>query len=240
MGLNSEQEGNVRAYLSLSKEPCDAPQWQIKHLFQESPTQVQQALRALGYYQPKIEKSLVWSEGCWQVSLDIDKGDPVLISVLDIQISGEGGEQDFFATLLQKNSIKLDDIVHHGKYEQLKKDLEALAEAKGYFDHYFESKRLAVDRNTHKAEIHLHLQTGRRYYISRIDIEKNRLETSFTGKFLKVNAGQAYDRSAVVLSHKLLDSAGYFKNIQLKYAQEEAEDYYAPLPLNVNQPVAFL
>lgn len=228
-GLNSEQEDNVRAYLPLTKETCEAPQWKIKRLFKESSLYAERALRALGYYQPEIQKNLDWSEDCWQVSFDITIGAPMLIDVLDIQVLGEGGGEDFFVELLQKKSIKRGDIVHHGQYEKLKKDLQTLAEAKGYFDYEFVRKQLSIDRKTNKAEIHLHLQTGQRYYISRIDIEKNKLDTDFTGKFLTVNAGQPYDRNMIVGSHQLLDASGYFKNIQLKYVQEEAEDYYAPL-----------
>jgi len=64
-GLDSAQEGNVRAYLSLSKETCESPVWKISRLFKQAPVQIQQALRALGYYHPQITKSLSWEDDCW-------------------------------------------------------------------------------------------------------------------------------------------------------------------------------
>lgn len=38
-GLDSTQEDNVRAYLLLTDEPCDAPQWKIKRLFTQASLQ---------------------------------------------------------------------------------------------------------------------------------------------------------------------------------------------------------
>ena len=233
-GLNSEQEDNVRAYLSLSKETCESPNWKINRLFKQAPVQIQQALRALGYYHPEIVKSLSWEGDCWESSFTIDPGPPMIISALDVQVLGLGSNDAFFIDFLQKISIKLGDTVNHGQYEKLKKDLKSLADSKGYFDNNFVVKRLDVDPSRNKADIRLHLQTGRRYYINSIDIEKNALGTDFTRQFLAIEVGQAYDRELIAKSHQLLDSGGYFKDIQLKYLQDQAEDYYAPLAVKLS------
>ena len=233
-GLNSDQEDNVRAYLSLSNESCESPSWKIKRLFKQAPLQAQKALRALGYYHPQIKKTLNWDKGCWASSFVIEAGPPAIISAIDVQVLGPGAEESFFAEILQKNSIKIGDIVNHGQYEQLKKDLLARADAKGYFDNYFAVKRLSVDPDNNSAEIQLHLQTGYRYYISRINIAESALDIDFSGKYLTVKTGQAYDRDKIFESHQLLDSAGYFTDIQLKYLQKQAVDYQAPLDVKLS------
>jgi len=233
-GLGSDQEDNVRAYLSLSKESCESPGWKIKRLFKQAPAQIQQALQALGYYHPQITKSLNWGNSCWASSFAIEPGLPMIISRLDVQVLGPGAGQDFFMEFLPKISIKVGDTLNHGRYEKLKKDLLALADAKGYFDHYFSVNRLDVNPDDNSAEIELHLQTGQRYFISRIDIDKNALRTDFSSQYLTIEAGQAYDRELIVQSHQLLDSAGYFKDIQLKYLQDQAQDYYAPLSVKLS------
>ena len=228
-GLSSEQEANVRAYLSLSKAACDDPNWKVQRFFKQSTVQIQQALRAVGYYHPEISKSLNWEGDCWISSFTVDPGEPVLIDLLDVQVLGLGSEDTFFTEFLHENSIKIGDTVNHGQYEKLKKDLHTLADAKGYFDSSFAVKRLDIDPVRNKARIHLHLQTGRRYYINQIDIEPNVLHMDFSRQYLAIDKGQAYDRELIVKSHQLLDSAGYFKDIQLKYMKKQAEDYYAPL-----------
>ncbi len=233
-GLDSAQEDNVRAYLLLSQEACESPSWKIKRLFKQSPVQIQQALRALGYYHPQITKSLSWEEDCWESTFTIDPGPAVMISSLDVQVLGFGAEDDFFIEFLNKISLKPGDIVNHGQYEKLKKDLQALADGKGYFDNKLVVKQLEVDPASNQADIKLHLQTGRRYYISQIDIDKNVLHTDFSRQYLAIQIGQAYDREMIVKSHQLLDSAGYFKDIQLKYMQKQAEDYYAPLEVRLS------
>ncbi|NOQ13173.1 MAG: hypothetical protein GQ583_01655, partial [Methyloprofundus sp.] len=232
-GLDSTQEANVRAYLSLSKEDCKSPNWKIKRLFKQAPVQIQQALRAVGYYHPQITKSLSWEEGCWASSFAIEVGPPVIIAVLDVQVLGLGAEQVFFRELLQNISVKTGDIVNHGQYEKLKKDLRTLADAKGYFDNSFAVNRLVIDPEHNRADIQVHLQTGHRYYINSINLGKNALHPDFSSQYLAIETGQAYDRELIVKSHQLLDSAGYFKDIQLKYMQKQAEDYYAPLAVKL-------
>lgn len=236
-GLTSELEANVRAYLALSKETCTTPQWKIKRLFNASSQQIEKAVRALGYYHPKIQKTLTWEKDCWASVFAIQPGPPVLIKNLDIQILGAGAQEPFFTKLLANNSIQIGSIINHGDYEALKTSLQVMAEAKGYFDHYYELKRLAINLDTNTAKIQLHLQTGNRYYISHIDIAKNALDPEFSSQFLKIEPREAYDREKIVESYQLLDSSGYYKAVQLKYLRKQAEDYYAPLAVNlINLP----
>ncbi len=224
----------MRAYLSLTHEACDAPSWKIKRLFNQAPLQVKKALRALGFYHPQIKKNLSWEDGCWESSFAIEAGPPMIIDAIDVQVLGPGSEELFFTELLQKISIRVGDTVNHEQYDKLKKSLQARADAKGYFDSYFMLKRLLVDPETNSASVQLHLQTGQRYYISRIDVEKSALDIDFSRKFLTLKAGQAYDRDSVFESHQLLDLSGYFKGVELKYQQKQAQDYQAPLTVKLS------
>jgi len=233
IGLTSELEANARAYLALSKETCETPQWKIKRLFDKSPEQIEKAVRALGYYHPKIQKSLTKEEDCWASVFDIQLGPPMLINKLDIQILGAGAQESFFAELLEKNSIQVGSTVNHGQYEALKSSLKSQAEAKGYFDNHYELKQLIVDLESNTAKIQLYLQTGSRYYISRITIAENALDPEFTRKFLQIEPGEAYDREKIVEAHQLFDTYGYYKGVQLKYLRKQAENYYAPLAVNL-------
>lgn len=228
-GLNSEQEANVRAYLALSKETCEAPKWKIKRLFNQAPLQVNEALRALGYYHPKTTKTLNWEQGCWNSLFVIVPGPPMIIKSIDVQLLGSGAKELFFTEILQNISIKVGDTLNQGVYEQFKRKLKNRADAKGYFDGVFSLKRLAVDPDTNTATIQLHMQTGHRYYISQIDVEKSALHTDFSRKFLTVKKGQAYDRARIFESHQLLDASGYYKGIELKFEHDQAQDYQAPL-----------
>jgi translocation and assembly module TamA len=233
-GLNSEQEDNVRAYLSLTDEACDAPHWKIKRLFKQAPLQIKEALRALGYYHPQITKTLDREEGCWSSSFVIEPGPPMIIESIDVQVLGSGAKELFFAEILRKTNIKVGDTVNHGEYDKFKRRLKTRADAKGYFDSYFSLRRLSVDPDSNTASIQLHMQTGHRYYISQIDVEESALDIDFSSKFLTVKKGQAYDRAKIFESHQLLDTSGYFKGIELKYEHNQAQDYQAPLTVKLS------
>ncbi|MCH9697055.1 MAG: outer membrane protein assembly factor, partial [Gammaproteobacteria bacterium] len=88
-GVNDNSEKNIRAFLSLSKEPCDAPQWRVQQLYEKSDQQIDKALRALGYYQPEIHKQLTFKEACWSAQFKISPGLPVIVHTLNVSITGE-------------------------------------------------------------------------------------------------------------------------------------------------------
>nr|VFJ44190.1 MAG: autotransporter secretion outer membrane protein TamA [Candidatus Kentron sp. DK] len=62
-GLEEKEEllSNVRAHLSLGQEGCDAPPWRVRQRYDQSEADVGRALRALGYYSPKVTKDLFLS-----------------------------------------------------------------------------------------------------------------------------------------------------------------------------------
>ena len=76
-GLSEGQEANVLALSPLSTTGCDAAQWRVERLFDDADGHIVTALRALGYYEPQISKSLTWENDCWRAAFTIDPGEPV-------------------------------------------------------------------------------------------------------------------------------------------------------------------
>ena len=99
-GGSAELEANLRARLRLMAESCDAPAWRVRRLFQQAERDLTPALRAFGYYRPKIEKQLSTAEACWQAQLQIDPGERVQIRRRTVRLRGAAADDTEFKTLL--------------------------------------------------------------------------------------------------------------------------------------------
>ena len=78
--------------LSLAKEKCESPEWKIRGLYAKADQEIDQGLRALGYYHAVIKKSLAFGKACWQADFDINPGPQVIVN--DVSISINGAAQD--------------------------------------------------------------------------------------------------------------------------------------------------
>src|SRR6185503_1267610 len=68
-GIDDALAANVRAYLRLDDEPCDALAWRVEQQYRAAPQQIREALQAYGYYEPTIETTFERDDRCWHVTL---------------------------------------------------------------------------------------------------------------------------------------------------------------------------
>jgi translocation and assembly module TamA len=54
-GVSDEVSRNVRSYVALASEPCDAEAWLVRRRFRAVETETRTALEPFGYYDPVIE-----------------------------------------------------------------------------------------------------------------------------------------------------------------------------------------
>ena len=95
-GVSDEIERNVRSYVALASEPCDAEAWLVRRRFRKVEAEVRSALEPFGYYDPTIDKTLVLDAECWQAIISIEPGSPVVLRTVDISIVAPAtGAADF-------------------------------------------------------------------------------------------------------------------------------------------------
>ena len=105
---------NLRAHLTLQTEPCDAPKWRVQRLFKRAETDFQPALRALGYYQAKVEKSLNIDGECWHAAFSIDPGERVVVRQRTVTVLGEALSDKQLQPLLSALPLAKGDPLDHG------------------------------------------------------------------------------------------------------------------------------
>ncbi len=145
-GVKGQAKDNVLLMLSLEKEACDAPEWKIRSLYAQADQEIDQALRALGYYHATVEKSLNFKRHCWQARFAIRPGPQAVVSAIDITIKGDAHDDPEFQKLRNDLPLKIGSPVHHGHYESLKRRFEALALERGYLNATFSESKLLIDK----------------------------------------------------------------------------------------------
>ena len=98
-GLNQEETKNALFYLDIEKNkqnPKLTESW-LKKLHSRAEANIKQSLRPFGYYQVNITSSLVKdTENVWQAQYQVNKGERVKYSKIDIRIDGAGSQVSLF------------------------------------------------------------------------------------------------------------------------------------------------
>jgi len=232
-GLTGEQQNNVRAFLSLTHENCQSPVWRIKKLFAEADNEIGKALRALGYYHPRIIKQLNFANDCWQARFDITAGTPVRISYLSIQIQGEAKQDPTFQKFLANLPLKQGDILNHGLYEEIKQDLHSLSLEYGYLNSRLLKKSLRVNPEKKQAEIDLLLDSGPRYLFGKITINQNILNPDFVSRYIDIKPNDYYSSQKLAKTYNALSNNIYFSNVDIQAQMEAVKNHHVPVSIRL-------
>lgn len=232
-GLNDAQYTNVRAFLSLTQEKCDAPDWRIEKLFAKADSEIGKALRALGYYRPKIGKRLRFVDDCWQAHFSISAGEPVRVHLLRVEVQGEAKQQPTFQKLLTSLPLHEGDILNHASYEKIKQDLQSLALELGFLKSKFSKKSLRVNPKSGQADIELIFDSGPRHRFGHVNIDQDILDPVFIRRYVSIQEGDYYSTKTLAKTYNELSGSQYFSNIDIEPHIDEAVENRVPIDIDL-------
>jgi len=232
-GLNSEATRNVKLTLPLAKEKCDAPDWKIRHLLNAADDEIDQALRALGYYHPVIQKTLAFKTDCWQADFVIDPGPPVIVDQVTLTLKGDASDDPEFQKLRNALLAATGKQLRHDQYENMKSRLDSLAMARGYLQAAFSEKKLLVDKARNRAHIKLVFDAGKRMQFGDVSVEQDILNPEFVQKFIAFKSGDFYASEQLANTHNALSKSGYFEMIDIRPDTENIQQEQVPVTLKL-------
>lgn len=192
-----------------------------------------QALRALGYYQPKIKLQLPKrdDEQDRVVQVEIDAGKPLFIRNCSVQILGEGTNYQIFHDLAAQSGLASYTRIDHRAYENLKKALQDTALSMGFFDAKLIASHILVHQSQNVADVELIFDTGKRYKFGPM---RPQGETSAqlllpAAGLMTVNQGRNY--SVEVLNDYIssLNQTNFYRSVDIVPRVKEASNYEVPL-----------
>ncbi len=232
-GIGGEVKGNVMLMLSIEKEKCASPKWKIQGLFEDSDQEIDQALRAFGYYHVAVKKSLALQKDCWKADFDINPGQRVTVSQVDIDINGDARDNPEFLALLQKMPLKQGSPLNHGKYESMKRKIESLALDIGYLQGSFTEKKLLIDKKNNTAHIKLKFDSGKRLVFGEVIVQQDVLDAEFVKKYLSIKNGDFYTSDQLAKTHNALSQSGYFDTVDIRSDLEHVQDQRVPVTIKL-------
>jgi translocation and assembly module TamA len=209
-GGPKELRENIRQYLTIADEACSAPLWRLKSLLVEADDEIENGARALGYYQLTFTTELAQANDCWQLRIQLTPGEQVKIAELNVNIRGDGTEDESFKVLFDQPDIHVGESLHHGHYENFKNRISTLATSHGYFDGRFDVARIIVNAAQNTANVELIYNTGSRYRIGEIRMTHKILGEDFLQKFLNIHTGDFYDTDKLLELKSYYNASNYF------------------------------
>ncbi|MDD5412316.1 MAG: autotransporter assembly complex protein TamA [Methylobacter sp.] len=233
-GVKGEARENVLLMLSLAKEKCDAPEWKIRGLSGKADDEINQALRALGYYHPVIKKSLAFKDACWQADFAIDPGPQVVIDNITITLTGDAHDDPEFQKLRDTLLTANGNPLRHDQYEKMKRRIESLALERGYLKSSFSEKQLLIDKANNKAYIKLVFDGGKRMVFGDVMVEQDILNPEFVQKFISFKSGDYYSSEQLAKTYNALSKSGYFKSVDIRPDTENIKQKQVPVSVKLS------
>ncbi len=165
----------------------------VNRLHQSAQAEIRQTLTVYGYYNPTINADLQQTaENQWLASYQIEVGEPVRITDLQIAVSGAGEQDVAFQDLLADFPLKIDDRLRHARYESAKKDILRLAAERGFFDGKLTCNKVEVNTDKNTATICLKYQSGDRYRFGNTQYPDTVVSKDLLSRLTPFKAGDVY------------------------------------------------
>ncbi|WP_323752064.1 autotransporter assembly complex family protein [Marinobacter sp.] len=198
--------------------------------------QIKEALRALGYYNPKITWKVSEGEsgaGLAELLLTVDPGAPVRVRQRNVDIRGPGSNDSEFVGELPARP-RVGDVLNHGEYDSLRNSISNRARRLGYFDGKFETRELRVDPPEQIADINLSFESGERYRLGDVTfLEGHGFEQQLLEQYVTFEPGEPFHAGTVANLSRDLSNSGYFSGVDLDASPSEAEDRVIPIKIGL-------
>lgn len=228
-GIDGRLEANVRALSPLATTSCDSARWRVDRLFRDADKKIVEALRALGYYEPVIDKTLRWDPDCWHAEFRIDPGQPVRLREVNIEFQGEAARDRVFLNRLPAERPQTGQVLDHGQYSTFKESVLRAAINTGFFDADFEHNQVLVDKQARSADLELRLSSGPKYRFGELTFSQGVLQDGLLRRYTDIEPGDPYSSKAINDLYEALNGSRYFSSVAIQTDPVNADAKTVPV-----------
>ncbi|HSM28587.1 MAG TPA: autotransporter assembly complex family protein [Thioalkalivibrio sp.] len=232
-GGSAEQRQNIEAFVRMSGQSCDLPRFRERNMIRDARRRAQDALRALGHYEPVLAFDVLRDADCWNLKLELDPGPPILFADVDVRISGEGAEDPVLAALASAPGITPGQPLRHDLHDQLRDRLIRVAYDRGYLTPELVTSELRVDPAQREARVILHLETGPRFRFGEVRLEQDILDPSFVQRLIPFETGSPFAAEPLVTLRRNLGDSGYFQAVRVRPLLDDVTGTVVPIQVQV-------
>ena len=230
-GVNEPLRSNVLAYLSLARyKDRDLDAIMVQRLRERIEREVRDALRPFGYYSPVVGSTVTQKDkNSWRVDIQIDLGQPVLMTAVNIRVTGDGHADPRFDRIITAAPLHVGDRLSHADYERIKNDLQNTAATLGYLDARLTSSVLQVDPAKLSASADLELQTGARYRFGVTTIDQSVVDSGLVRRYIRYHEGDPFDLTELLRTQFALDDSQYFTAVEVLAGEPDRVHHVVPV-----------
>ena len=237
-GVEPKLHDNILARLTLylQRQSERLQSGMVRRLHNKAPEDIRSALAPYGYYHPKIKSSLVRKDKGWVAEYQVEKGEPVKVESISVQIVGEGQTHARLNEAKAKFPLKAGDILNQDLYEKGKRRLARVAYSEGFLDAVFSVRSLRIDRDANKASIELVLDTKKLYRFGEASTDSNVIEKELLEKYFPFQPGDPYNPAKLFELQSILYRTDYFSQVEVRGLPDLAEDLEIPVKIDLAAP----
>jgi translocation and assembly module TamA len=232
-GVDGPVRDNALLYIRLDSEPCDAPEWRVRRLYEEAVERLPESFQAYGYYAARVTPSLALGGDCWKATFAVELGKPVRVRKLDVVLTGEAKDDTPFARLLETPGIAVGAPLEHAAYERLKTRLRDLASTRGYAQARFEASRIDVFPDELAADVVLHFDSGKRFRFGPILLEQSVLRDDLVRSFVRFKPGEPFDGAELTDLYVAFTNSGFFDTVTVAALEPDVEKAEIPVRIEL-------
>ena len=224
IGVDDAARLNIERSTYPERYNCEDADWQLQRFKRLAERQAIKALQALGYYNSDIDIKIERDENCWTMKLDIEPGDRVLLSDVNIEISAELEILSAMQTFLNDPPLQPGSTLDHSDYTRTKSEIQKLAVRYGFFDGAFIENTLEINPVRNIASASLIFEAGPRRHFGEITIEQSEFDEVLIDQYIVLESGQPFDSRELVKQQQILNASGYFESVRVIADHERVDD----------------
>lgn len=235
-GVDKSLSEVVKKAISISSlsGKKDLTAGEIRSSHRDADQEIQKVMESEGYYDATLESSLKERTSNWWVaSYHIVPGKPVMITTVDVRITGPGRDYPPLQALIEPFALKTGERFRHESYEKAKGRLLKRALEDGYLDARLAEHVVEINRGKHQASIRLTLETGERYRLGHISVIQDSLDPDFIQKFIILREGDFYSSDAIIGQQNILAASDYYSEVYVRPHKDQAVDYKVPVDIDL-------
>jgi translocation and assembly module TamA len=239
-GVEGEELENVRAALAipegLVQDGKVNVQW-LEYFKSQVTEKVKTAMEPFGFYDPPVDVRLESVDNKnFRLIVKIAPGRPVLVTKVDISISGPGAREQSLLKLVRAFPLHKGDVLLQQEYEDAKGALRSQALDLGYLDAGFEKKNIFLSIKERRARIELELETGPRYYFGKTVFEAAaNYPEKFLRRYIAYKEGDVFSYRKIAKTQLNLINSERFKEVVVSPEKDRAENLRVPVAVHLKE-----
>jgi translocation and assembly module TamA len=237
-GIHGELHNNVlaRLKLNLHKNNERLKDNEVRRLHRQAEEDIREALEPFGYYHPEVSSSLEYKNDTWLAMYTVRKGEPVLVEEIQLDLTGEGGNDKNLRAALEKFPLKSGDVLDQEKYRKWKKELVSYGITEGFLDAYFSRHEIRVDLQRNRADVILQLDTGARYLFGRTLSRQEIIKSDLLKRYLPYREGDPYSPAKLFELQSILYKTDFFSSVEARGDTDNPHGIHIPVTVDLKPP----